>query len=68
VLFFHGVIGTVHTELNDLDEALTCFKNAVKIERSVVYLQSLGVCLVQMKDYENAYVCLTGECVTQKCS
>lgn len=54
-------IGTVHTELHDLEEALSCFKNAVKIERSELYLQSLGICLVQMDDIENAYVCLTGK-------
>lgn len=60
VLLFH-LIGMVHTELNDLTEALSCFKSAVKIERSEIYLQSLGICLVKLSDYENAYVCLTGK-------
>lgn len=57
--FLHA-LGAVHTELNDTEEALKCFKNAVKIERSEIYLQSLGICLVQMHDYEDAYVCLAG--------
>ncbi|KAL3784127.1 hypothetical protein HJC23_005785 [Cyclotella cryptica] len=52
-------LGTVHTELHDLEEALSCFKNAVKIERSELYLQSLGICLVKLNDIENAYVCLS---------
>lgn len=60
ILLFTLFIGTVHSELGDLEEALTCFKNAVKIERSENYLQSLGICLVQIHDYEDAYVCLAG--------
>ena len=51
-------LGIVHQELCDRDEALRCFQNAVSIERTEFYLQSLGQILCQMDDYENAYVCL----------
>ena len=51
-------LGIVHQELCARDEALRCFQNAVSIERTEFYLQSLGQILCQMDDYENAYVCL----------
>ena len=63
VAFCWHSLGTVHVELHDQAEALSCFKNAVRIERSEENLQSLGICLVQMNDHENAYVCLSGKCI-----
>ncbi len=51
-------LGTIHREKGDQEDALVCFQQAVRIERSESYLQSLGFCLVKMDEYENAYVCL----------
>lgn len=58
VAFCWHSLGATYVETGDLAEALKCFDNAVKIERTELYLLSLGICLVQMNDNENAYVCL----------
>ena len=58
VAFCWHSLGATYVETGQLAEALKCFDRAVKIERTELYLQSLGVCLVQMNDNENAYVCL----------
>lgn len=58
VAFCWHSLGATHVETGQLAEALKCFDTAVKIERTELYLLSLGVCLVQMNDNENAYVCL----------
>ena len=58
VAFCWHSLGATYVETGNLGEALRCFDKAVKIERTELYLQSLGVCLVQMNDNENAYVCL----------
>lgn len=58
VAFCWYSIGAIHQENGDQAYALACFQQAVSIERSELYLQSLGVCLVAIGDDENAYVCL----------
>jgi tetratricopeptide (TPR) repeat protein len=58
VAFCWHSLGATYVETGDLAEAFKCFDNAVKIERTELYLLSLGICLVQMNDNENAYVCL----------
>lgn len=58
VAFCWYSLGAVHQENGDRTDALACFQHAVRIERSELYLQSLGICLVKMDDNENAYVCL----------
>jgi len=58
VAFCWHSLGATYVETGQLVEARRCFDKAVKIERTELYLQSLGVCLVQMNDNENAYVCL----------
>lgn len=58
VAFCWHSLGAVHLEIGDLVEALKCYQHAVRIERTEMYLQSLGICLVKMNDNENAYVCL----------
>lgn len=58
VAFCWHSLGSVAQELGSQMEALNCFQNAVRIERTEMYLQSLGICLVKMNDNENAYVCL----------
>jgi tetratricopeptide (TPR) repeat protein len=58
VAFCWHSLGAVHQELCNQDEALKCFENAVQIDRSEMYLQSLGICLVTMNQDEKAFVCL----------
>ena len=58
VAFCWHSLGAVAQELGAQMEALNCFQNAVRIERTEMYLQSLGICLVRLEDNENAYVCL----------
>jgi len=58
VAFCWHSLGAVAQELGAQMEALNCFQNAVRIERSEMYLQSLGICLVKLNDNENAFVCL----------
>ena len=70
VAFCWHSLGVVHQELSDQAatdpatsdleraEALKCFQEAVGIERNELNLLSLGTCLVQLNDNENAFVCL----------
>lgn len=58
VAYCYHALGVVNREKGDQTEAFQCFQNAVGIDRSELYLQSLGQILCEMKEYENAYVCL----------
>jgi len=58
VAFCWHSLGAVHRELGDQEEALKCFQHAMRIDRTDMYLQSLGICLVKMNENENAFVCL----------
>jgi tetratricopeptide (TPR) repeat protein len=58
VAFCWHSLGAVYQELSDQEEALKCFQHAVLIDRTEMYLQSLGICLVKMNENENAFVCL----------
>lgn len=54
VAFCWHCLGTVLQELRNFEEALNCFKQALQIDRTEIYLQSLGICLVNMNDNEQA--------------
>ena len=58
VAFCWHSLGAVHQELCDQEEALKCFQHAVRIDRTEMYLRSLGICLVKRIENENAFVCL----------
>jgi len=54
VAFCWHSLGTVLQELCNFEEALNCFKQALRIDRTEMYLQSLGICLVKMNHNEQA--------------